>query len=46
MDDQSMKIAEHDEAIAAILSAVRQLKNPSIPKRRGIGFTADIEPKA
>ena len=39
------KLAEHDAAIAAILSAIRQLMNPSTPKRRGIGFTADIEPK-
>jgi hypothetical protein len=35
------KLAAHDTAIAAILSAIRQLMNPSTPKRRGIGFTAD-----
>jgi hypothetical protein len=40
------KLAVHDEAIAAILSAIRQLMNPPAPKRRGIGFTADIEEKA
>jgi hypothetical protein len=40
------KLAEHDEAIAAILSAIRQRINPPIPKPRGIGFTADIEPKS
>jgi hypothetical protein len=39
------KLGEHDEAIAAILSVIRQLMNPPTPKRRGIGFTADIEPK-
>jgi hypothetical protein len=39
------KFGEHDEAIAAILSAIRQLMNPSIAKRRGIGFTADFELK-
>jgi hypothetical protein len=39
------KLGEHDAAIAAILSAIRQLMNPSTPKRRGIGFTADIQPK-
>jgi ORF6N domain len=38
------KLADHDEAILAILSAIRQLMNPSPPKRRGIGFTADIGP--
>lgn len=37
------KIAAHDEAITAILSAIRQLMNPPPPKRRGIGFTADLE---
>jgi hypothetical protein len=36
------KVAEHDAAIAAILSAIRELMNPPIPKRRGIGFTAKI----
>jgi hypothetical protein len=36
------KLATHDEAIAAILSAIRQLMNPPLPKRRGIGFTADL----
>jgi hypothetical protein len=33
----------HDEAITAILSAIRELMNPPTPKRRGIGFTADLE---
>ena len=36
------KLATHDEAIAAMLSAIRELMNPPIPKRRGIGFI--IEP--
>jgi hypothetical protein len=31
------------EAIAAILSAIRQLMSPLASKRRGIGFTAKIE---
>jgi ORF6N domain len=39
-------LAEHDEAITAILSAIRQLMNSPTPQRRGIGFTADLEPKA
>lgn len=40
------KLVSHDEAIAAILSAIRELMNPPVPKRRGIGFTADhSEPK-
>jgi hypothetical protein len=36
------RLAAHDTAIAEILSAIRQLMNPSIQKRRGIGFTADL----
>jgi hypothetical protein len=39
------KLAEHDEAITAILSAIRELMNPPPAKRRGIGFTANIEEK-
>jgi hypothetical protein len=36
------KLTTHDEAIAAILAAIRQLMNPPAPKRRGIGFTATL----
>jgi hypothetical protein len=39
------KLATHDEAITAILSAIRELMNPPLPKRRGIGFTADLTEK-
>ncbi len=39
------KLASHDEAIAAILSAIRELMNPPPRKRRGIGFTADLDEK-
>jgi hypothetical protein len=39
------KLTAHDEAIAAILSAIRQLMHPPPPKRRPIGFTADLETK-
>ncbi|HTX06680.1 MAG TPA: ORF6N domain-containing protein [Steroidobacteraceae bacterium] len=39
------KLATHDQAIAAILSAIRQLMNPPAPKRRPIGFTADFGDK-
>lgn len=38
------KIVGHDEAIAAILSAIRELMAPIPPQKRGIGFTADIAP--
>ena len=36
------KLATHDEAIAAILSAIRELMHPPATKRRPIGFTADL----
>jgi hypothetical protein len=37
------KLKGHDETIAAILSAIRELMTAPAPKRRGIGFTADLE---
>lgn len=40
------KLAEHDDAITAILSAIRELMNPPPPKRRPIGFTADLTEKS
>jgi hypothetical protein len=39
------KLTAHDDAIAAILSAIRQLTHAPEPQRRGIGFTADIDKK-
>ena len=39
------KLAEHDEAIAAILAAIRELMTPPQPQRRGIGFTAKLNGK-
>jgi hypothetical protein len=39
------KIATHDQSITGILKAIRELMNPPIPKRRGIGFTADFDEK-
>jgi ORF6N domain len=40
------KLATHDEDITAILSAIRELMNPPPPKRRPIGFTADLTEKS
>jgi hypothetical protein len=40
------KLSTHDEAITAMLSAIRQLMSAKRPTRRGIGFTADIHPKS
>jgi len=46
LDELERKYKHHDDVIAAILSAIRDLMNPPAPKRRGIGFTADIgDPK-
>ncbi len=43
LDELERKYRRHDEAITAILSAIRELMEPAAnPKRRGIGFTADL----
>jgi hypothetical protein len=39
------KLASHDTAITAILSAIRELMNPATIKHRSIGFTADLDEK-
>jgi hypothetical protein len=36
------KLATHDDSIAAILSAIRQLMRPPESRSRAIGFTADL----
>jgi hypothetical protein len=41
-DRLERKLASHDQSIVGILAAIRQLMNPPPPKRRGIGFTADL----
>ena len=43
LDELESKLGCHDEAITAILSAIRELMNPPESKHRGIGFTADLE---
>jgi ORF6N domain len=42
LDELERKYAHHDQAIAAILSAIRELTQPEPAKRRGSGFTADF----
>ena len=44
LSELERKLKGHDEAITAILSAIRELTSPPAPKRRSIGFTADLEP--
>jgi len=43
LDELERKYQHHDDAIKAILSAIRELTNPPTPKRRGIGFTAELK---
>ena len=40
------RLDKNDTVIAAILAAIREIMNPPAPKRRGIGFTADLSEKA
>jgi hypothetical protein len=42
LDELERKYRHHDQAITAILSAIRELTNPQPPKHRGIGFTAKL----
>ena len=44
LDALEKKYRDHDKAIAAILSAIRNLMSDPSSKRRGIGFTADFGP--
>jgi hypothetical protein len=37
------KLTTHDQAIAGILKAIRELMNPPIAKKRPIGFTANLD---
>jgi ORF6N domain len=46
LNELEHKLKNHDEAIAAILSAIRELIDPPEPKRRPIGFTADLAKKS
>ena len=43
LDELERKYRHHDAAITAILSAIRELTNPPAPKRRSIGFTANLD---
>jgi hypothetical protein len=43
LDELERKYKHHDDAIAAILSTPRELMHAPATKRRGIGFTADLD---
>jgi hypothetical protein len=45
LDQLERKLSSHDQAIAGVIDAIRQLMAPPVPARRGIGFTADIDSK-
>ncbi len=45
LDQMERKLSSHDQAIAGLIDAIRQLMNPPAPTRRGIGFTANIDSK-
>lgn len=46
LNELERKLQSHDQAIVGILKAIRELMNPPIPKRRPIGFTADLDQKS
>ena len=46
LDELERKYQHHDDAIRAILSAIRELMRAPQPKRRPIGFTADLSKKS
>lgn len=37
------KVSSHDQAIVGILKAIRELMHPPVPKKRPIGFTANLD---
>lgn len=45
LDQMERKLSSHDQAIAGLIDAIRQLMNPPASARRGIGFTANIDSK-
>ncbi|MCX7168656.1 MAG: ORF6N domain-containing protein [Rhodocyclales bacterium] len=45
LDQLERKVSSHDQAIAGLIDAIRQLMAPPVPTRRGIGFTADMDSK-
>ena len=46
LDEPESKVAEHDEALARVVDAIRQLALVPRPIGGGIGFTADVRRKA
>jgi len=42
-DRLERKLASHDQAIGGLLAAIRGLIGASVPTRRGIGLTANLD---
>ena len=45
LDELERKLATHDQAIAGLIHAIRELTSPPAPKRRPIGFITLEEKK-
>jgi len=43
LEELERKVSSHDQAIAGLIDAIRQLMTPPAQKKRGIGFLADQE---
>lgn len=43
LDELEHKVASHDQVIVGILKAIRELTHQPVPKRRPIGFTANLD---
>ena len=43
LDELERKLATHDQAITGILKTIRELMNSPVPKKRPIGFTANLD---
>ncbi len=43
LEELERKFSSHDQAIAGLIDAIRQLMMPPTQKKRGMGFTADMD---
>ena len=46
LDKLEHKVSSHDQALAGLIDAIRQLMNPTQPPKRSIGFTVDVPSKS
>jgi hypothetical protein len=45
LDALERRVSMHDETIVNLVEAIRTLLNPATPRKRSIGFTADLDAK-